>query len=215
MKVLVLGATGPSGILTCNHALQAGHQLVIYARNPSKLPKEIATHDDVQVVTGELTNLAALRSALDGCDAVVSSLGPLASQGPGPVITNGYKVILEAMRAQGVKRIIALGTPSMVNPGDKRGILDWLIVLLLKIIVPGPYRDIVALGELFVQTGDIDWTVVRVPYLTNKLGTAVVAGYVGDGKVGSILRRDAYARFVVDELEKREWVKRMPAISNA
>jgi uncharacterized protein YbjT (DUF2867 family) len=38
MKVLVLGATGPSGILTCQYALQAGHQLVVYARNPAKLP---------------------------------------------------------------------------------------------------------------------------------------------------------------------------------
>lgn len=236
MKVLILGGTGPCGILTCRYALQAGHQLVIYARNPSKLPKgmypifyrsrtepvllaaqytDITAHDDVQVVAGELTNLAALRSALEGCNAVISSIGPLPSQEPGLVVTNAYKVILEAMRAQGVKRIIALGTPSIVDPVDPRGILAWLLPFLIKLAMPGLYKDIVAVGALFRQTEDIDWTVVRVPFLTNKPGTAVNAGYVGDGKVGWVLRRDAYAWFVMDELEKGEWVKRMPAISNA
>lgn len=215
MRLLILGGTGPCGILTCRYALRAGHRLVIYARNPSKLPKDIATHDDVQVVAGELTNAVALHSALEGCDAVISSLGPHPLQGPGLVITSGYKVVLEAMRAQGVKRIIALGTPSIVDPADPRGFIAWLLPFLIKMIIPELYRDIIALGALFTQTDDIDWTVVRVPFLTNKPGTAVVAGYVGDGTVGWVLRRDGYAQFVMDELEKGEWVKRMPVISDA
>lgn len=119
------------------------------------------------------------------------------------------------MRATGVKRIIALGTTSVVSPADPGGFMAWLVSLFIRITIPGSYADIRTLGALIALTDDIDWTFVRVPFLTSSPGPEVVAGYIGDGKVGWVLRRDAYARFVVDELEKREWVKRMPAISNA
>jgi hypothetical protein len=131
------------------------------------------------------------------------------------VITNGYRVLLKAMREEGVRRLIALGTTSIPDPADLPGIMPWLVGLMIKTIMPGAYRDILAFGDLIRQTDDIDWTIVRVPFLTQKPGTAAVVGYIGDGKVGWVLRREAYAQFVMDELEKREWVKRMPWISNA
>lgn len=176
---------------------------------------DIATHDDVQLVTGQLTDLPTLTAALQGCDAIISSLGPAPTWRMEPVITNGYKIIFEAMRATGVKRIIMLGTTSVVSPVDPGGFMTWLVSLFILVTIPGSQADIRALGAMLALTDDIDWTFVRVPFLTSKPGTAVTAGYIGDGKVGWVLRRDAYARFVVDELEKREWVKRMPAISNA
>jgi putative NADH-flavin reductase len=40
-KVLILGATGPTGILTVREALNHGHSVTIYARNPAKIPSDI------------------------------------------------------------------------------------------------------------------------------------------------------------------------------
>jgi uncharacterized protein YbjT (DUF2867 family) len=48
-KILVLGATGPLGIYICQKALENGHQLTIYARNPTKLPNEISSNTAVKV----------------------------------------------------------------------------------------------------------------------------------------------------------------------
>ena len=49
MKIFVVGATGPLGIFICQEALRRGHSLHIYARNPSKLPKDVSGHADVNV----------------------------------------------------------------------------------------------------------------------------------------------------------------------
>ncbi|CAE6351988.1 unnamed protein product [Rhizoctonia solani] len=215
MKLLVLGATGPCGVLTCQYALRTGHKLVVYARSPNKLPKDIATHDDVQVVTGQLTDLSTLRSALSGCDAVISSLGPAMTRDPETHVTNGYKVVLEAMRAEGIRRLVVLGTTSMPHSFDVDTWTSWLVRLLISSVGPGAYKDVLSFGELISQADDLDWTIVRVPFLTTKPGNSYVAGYVGDDKVGWFLRREAYAQFVMDALEKGDWVKKMPVISNA
>ena len=45
--------------------------------------------------------------------------------------------------------------------------------------------------------------------------TDTVAGYVGDGKVGLKLARKGFAKFMVDELKNRQWVRKMPEVSNA
>ncbi|CUA77495.1 hypothetical protein RSOLAG22IIIB_02510 [Rhizoctonia solani] len=216
MKIFVLGATGPFGIVMCQSALQAGHKLVVYARSPNKLPKGKFSAPLVRfvLVGGQVTDLSTLRSALLGCDAVISSLGPTLTRDPETHITNGYKVILEAMRAEGIRRLVVLGTPSMPSPFDVVTWALWLARLLISTVGPGTYKDVLAYGELISQADDLDWTIVRVPFLTTKSGNSYAVGYVGDGKVGWFLRREACAQFVMDELEKREWVKKMPMISD-
>lgn len=42
-SVLVLGGTGPAGICLIRELLHRGISTTVYARNPSKLPKEIAS----------------------------------------------------------------------------------------------------------------------------------------------------------------------------
>jgi hypothetical protein len=119
------------------------------------------------------------------------------------------------MRAEGIKRIIALGTPSMPDSFDIHTWQLWLLRLVINTVGPGTYKDVRAFGDLISRADDLEWTIVRVPFLTTSPGKAYAMGYVGDGKVGWFLRREAYAQFMVDELEKRDWVKKMPLISNA
>jgi len=70
-------------------------------------------------------------------------------------------------------------------------------------------------GEVIRTKGDaLDWTIVRLPILTNIDSEEVVAGHVGDGKTGIYLSRKAYAAFTVHEVEKKEWVKEAPLISS-
>jgi uncharacterized protein YbjT (DUF2867 family) len=50
MKVLVFGATGPLGLLFVEKALDNGHVLTLYVRNPSKLPELIKSNENVKVL---------------------------------------------------------------------------------------------------------------------------------------------------------------------
>jgi hypothetical protein len=56
-----------------------------------------------------------------------------------------------------------------------------------------------------------------VPVLKNEVNAVVRAGYIGDDGAGATytLSRRGFAVFVVRELEKSEWIKKLPLITSA
>jgi putative NADH-flavin reductase len=218
MRVVILGSTGPSGILLIEEALSAKHVVVVYARNPQKLPAHLSKHPDITIVKGELEDPKALDTALTGADAVLSALGPTFGNPSGTPIARGYSAVLEAMRRAGVKRLIALGTPSIKDEqNDKFSLVYAAMVATVAVGANSAYKDIVAVGEVIRACDDVDWTIVRVPVLKNERNREVRAGYIGDGGAGSAytLARLGFAVFVLGELEKGEWVKQAPLITSA
>lgn len=58
-------------------ALRAGHQVTIYARNPSKLPENVTKDSNVEIVKGDFDDLDAVRTAVaKGAGTLVSFAGP-------------------------------------------------------------------------------------------------------------------------------------------
>ncbi|KAJ2919277.1 hypothetical protein MD484_g1102, partial [Candolleomyces efflorescens] len=216
-RLLILGATGACGIQLIRETLQTYKQctIIVYARSPEKLPEDLSSNEAIITIQGQLTDQDALGKALEGVDVVLSALGPGAMHPAGTPLAKGYQDLLLLMKKHGVKRLILLGTASIKDPNDK---FSWTFTALIKgvaTLAPNAYADIVAIGETVKTNGDgIDWTIVRVPFLTNKDSTTVVAGYTGDGKVGVRLARKAFAAFVLGEVEKREWVGKRPLISS-
>lgn len=217
MHLLILGATGPSGTLLVTEALNASHTVVIFARSPEKLSEEIRNDTRVTVLKGELDNESALSAAMENVDAVLSALGPKLSHGTypsGEPLARAYSLVIKAMVAHGVKRLIALGTPSIADPHDKQSLKWSFIISGLKILTPTVYSDIVGVGNVIRTEGDaLDWTIVRVPFLTNSSSRDVVAGYSGDGKTGTTLSRLGFATFVIQELAENKWVKEAPLVT--
>ncbi len=217
MHVVILGGTGPCGILLIEEALAAKHSIVVYARSPQKLPAHLSKHPEIRIVRGELTDGALLASALAGAHAVLSALGPAVGNPGGTPIARGYGAVLEAMRGAGVRRLIALGTASIKDAQDRWSFAYAAMVAAVWLGAGSAYRDIVAVGEVIRASEDVDWTIVRVPVLKNEKCREVRAGYIGDGGAGAAytLSRQGFAVFVVQELEKGEWIKRAPLITSA
>jgi putative NADH-flavin reductase len=72
MKLLVFGATGGTGGQLVEQALQQGHVVTAFARDPTKIR---LTHDDLRVVRGDILQPDSIETAMVGQDAVVSALG--------------------------------------------------------------------------------------------------------------------------------------------
>jgi hypothetical protein len=65
-----------------------------------------------------------------------------------------------------------------------------------------------------VRASDLDWTVVRLPMLTDDPKTGQVkVGYVGKGMGPRITRADA-ADFMLSQVEDKTYLHKSPAISN-
>jgi putative NADH-flavin reductase len=72
-RVALFGATGKIGHQVLDQLLGDGHDVTAFVRNPAKLD---LTHPELRVIQGELSDAAAVASAIRGADAVISALGP-------------------------------------------------------------------------------------------------------------------------------------------
>ncbi|KAI0358967.1 NAD-P-binding protein [Trametes cingulata] len=219
MHLLILGGTGPCGLQLIDQALALHHTLIVYARSPQKLPESVRKSPAVTVVEGQLTEADKLSEAMNGVHAVLSALGPAVKNGPfhpsNTPLAHAYSVIIDIMRKRDLKRLILLGTPSMKDEHDKFSLQFTVLVSGVSLFAHNAYKDVVAIGQTVRTSGeDLIWTIARVPILTEKPDKTFVAGYVGDGKVGTRLSRAAFAAFVLQELESNEWCKKAPLISS-
>ncbi|KAF8197921.1 hypothetical protein BJ912DRAFT_50007 [Pholiota molesta] len=216
MQILILGATGPSGLCLVRKSLSVypDAAIILYVRSPQKIPTGLATNPAITIREGTLNELDKVEDAIKGADVILSALGPIPGNHPkGNPIATFYGHVIHFMWKHSVKCIILLGT-SVITDTKDRFILPYnLLFAAIRIAISAPYWDIITTGETFMtQADNIDWTIVRVPILTDAPTEGVVAGYKGD--VGIWLSRAAYAAFSVGEIEKREWIRKTPLIAD-
>ncbi|KAF8640772.1 hypothetical protein AX17_000422 [Amanita inopinata Kibby_2008] len=218
MKILIFGATGPTGILLVLKCLGVFPvaTLVLYARSPGKLPKEIRDNPAVTVIEGQLDDVGAMNVAMDGVDVVLSALGPTGPIYPSDTpLARAYELIIQLMKRHKARRLICLGTASIKDSNDQHNLTFAILIKGVKTLARNAYNDIVAIGENLRALGhDIGWTIVRVPLLTNSSSEEVVAGYVGDGVTKAYLSRAGFAQFVTQEMSKNEWMNKAPLVSS-
>jgi putative NADH-flavin reductase len=211
MNVLILGATGASGKLVTDKALAAGHDVTVYVRNPAKVS---ASGPALKVIEGQLADTAALVSAITGQDAVISLLGP-SGRSSGTPYSSAMGEIVSAMERAGVRRLIATATPSDADPKDRSTLSFRLSIAMIKRFAGTAYVDLAAMGQIIRQS-NLEWTIVRLPWLTSKPNRRpVAAGYLGDPGVRLFfLSRDCLADFLIGQLTDRHWIRQAPVISN-
>ena len=127
MKITIIAATGGVGRQLVGQALASGHDVTAVARNPAKLPPDVLAAGTARVIAADLArpDPQVLESAVAGADAVLSALGPHNNSDAG-IAAPGTKAITDAMRAAGVRRIVAISaapvgtTPSPGRPHPPR-----------------------------------------------------------------------------------------------
>ncbi|KAJ5219991.1 NAD(P)-binding protein [Penicillium chermesinum] len=226
-KISANKITGGSGLAFIQEALDLSlpPRLVLYVRTPFKLPESITTHPKVIVVKGELSDQEALDFAMksNSVTSVISFLGAYIS--PSAIITrpkhtpigDSFPGIMQAMRANCVRRIMALSTPSYWIDG--KDVSTWRIsafAALPKIFVPQGNAEMVKVAQEVAGADDLDWTVFRVPHLSDGPGNLpVYAGYASPHHEGSLnLSRRSLGRWALEELRDPKWIKGVPFLGN-
>ncbi|KAE8312105.1 hypothetical protein BDV41DRAFT_307527 [Aspergillus transmontanensis] len=215
--ILVFGATGPSGTEFCSAALEQGHQLSLFVRNPQKLPLELSGNPNVTVIHGTFEDVTKMEQAV-GCGAriFVPFAGPIYGS-KGTPVTEAIKLIFPMLVANNYKRAMVLGTCSYPSPRDIGGIKWKLSVALIKIIGGSVYEEFRGLGE-FVASQDatqLQWTLFRAPFLTNGAEAPVTATHTGHDDDSFFLSRKSMASWVLKEMDTNSvQVGKTPVISN-
>ncbi|MER0241289.1 NAD(P)H-binding protein [Streptomyces sp. HSW2009] len=202
MRITLFGATGRTGRLLTQLALDTGHEVTAYARTPDKLR---ITHPNLSIVTGQLDNDAAILEAVRTADAVIEGVGSE---------SEATRRIITAMDTAGVKRFVAVSTCSVPDPNDLPDTRLKTLVHSVKTAAPRAYTEVRAAAQA-VRASDLDWTLVRVAKLNDEAASGnVKVGHYGHGAVDLSLSRADLAAFLLTQTSDDTYVRSAPAISN-
>jgi len=164
MKILIIGATRGTGKQMVLQALAVGHTVTALARDPGRVDIQ---HERLSVVRGDVMDPDTLAPAISGCDAVVSSLGPTSAyRKPTTLYSEGMRNVIQAMRAAGTRRLIAV-TAAPLNRDKDDTLLSRVLNKVLWTMIKEVYSDMARM-EAIIRSSDLDWTIVRPPRLIEK-----------------------------------------------
>ncbi len=209
MKLTIFGASGRTGQHLVQQALEAGHSVTALARTPSKISVQ---HPGLTLIQGDILDPACVEQAVSVADAVLSVLGPTANK-PDYIITKGTRHMLDAMQKHSVRRLIISAGAGVPDPNDDPQLINHVISFLLNVFSRHVVADMLQVVDL-VRRSDRDWTIVRVPMLTDQPRSGQIrVGWVGKG-TGPRLSRADMAAFMLQQLEQDTFMRQAPVISN-
>lgn len=164
MKITIFGATGKTGIEVVKRALEAGHTVTAFVRDPNKMTVK---NEALTVTQGDVTDKASVNKAIEGSEGVVVALGAAADMQADVVMAEGTANIIESMKEYGVKRLTVMSSFGM--SGENRGMallkqfgMDEEQISAIKPLLEDKKQQ----TEL-VRTSGLDYVVVQPTMLTD------------------------------------------------
>jgi putative NADH-flavin reductase len=212
-KFLVIGASRGIGLETVKTALRAGHSVRALGRSAASIPIQDA---GLEKVSGDALDSDTIRNALKDVNAVVQTLGvdisPRAIFERTTLFSQSTRILVDAMKAAGVKRLIAV---TGLGAGDSRGHGGLLYnAVVFPLLLKRVYDD-KDLQEWIIKSSGLDWTIVRPGLLTNSPATGhyCVLTARNDWRFGTISRADV-ADFIVRQIDDRALIGATPLLIN-
>lgn len=194
MKVLLLGASGKTGAEVVRQGMAAGHEITAFVRDPSRLK---GSYPGLAVKVGDARNVADLTQALEGQEAVISTLG--SNKTADALIARSTDALLEAAGKTGLRRMVMLSVARNYKPTP--------FIRLMARVMAGVVADRWA-GEDSLKNSNLDWTIVYAAKLTNgpKTGRIRIVGAGETVTFRSTVSRADVAEFMLARLTDSEAV---------
>jgi putative NADH-flavin reductase len=205
LKVLVFGATGPTGRELVAQALEQQHEVTVFARRPRGFPA------GVREVQGDaMREPQAIEESLQGREAVLCALGTGKVLFPNRLMERSLGNIVPAMERAGVGRLILM---SAFGVGDTARDAPLVPRVLYATMLAGVFAD-KARGEERVRAGTLDWTIVYPTVLTDgpRTGTYRAGERLALEGLPTISRADV-AHFMLAQLTSGAYIRKGVAIS--
>ncbi len=210
--VLIIGASRGIGLEAVKAALKAGHSVRALARSARRMRVE---HAKLEKMPGDARDMATVKRALTGVDAIIQSLGvsfgPEMILGPTRLFSKATRVLVTAMEEAKVKRLICV---TGFGPGDSRDCGGLLFGAAAYLLLGRVYDD-KALQERIVRRSKLDWVIVRPVILTDGRKTKAYRALVNSRRWrwGFISRADV-ADFLVKQIDDDAFLHKTPVLTS-
>ncbi|MGC1176870.1 MAG: NAD(P)H-binding protein [Candidatus Saccharimonadales bacterium] len=205
MQVTVFGASGRVGRLVVEELLARKHQPTVFVHRHNPFEGNVA----VTVVRGDIHVADDVCQALEGSDAVISTLGSWGTKQK-DVVSGGMAVIIPTMRKLGLRRIVSLTGADAHDTTDKPGAVQKISHMASGLLLGKIVKD----GEKHIRllrASDLEWTVIRSPVMNTFGGDNYALRPRWSSPVRTINRR-AVAKAMVDQLDSRDFICKSPTI---
>lgn len=207
MNIIVFGATGRTGQELVKQALEQGHIVTAFTRNPLKL--KIA-HPNLRFIKGDIIDYQIVEDAIKEQDAVLSALGAASPFKFDQSVVDGMKNIIRAMEVRGVIRLIYMSAILVKETRNNAGfIVRYIAPKLLSTEIAGHEAR-----EKMIRQSNLRWTIVRPCTLTNGKHLALFRSgeNISSGGFTVMISRADVADFMLRQLNDDKFVRRMPSV---
>jgi len=195
MKLLIIGASRGVGRVLLDRCLAEGHQATVLVRS---LWDSSLSRRNLQAVRGSILDKNAALEAAKNQDAVCITIGVRASLQRIHVFAPGTRIVVDAMKMAGVKRLVCV---TGIGAGDSEGHGGFLYDRILRpTLLASLYADKNE-QENVVRASGTEWTLVRPGFLTNGPYTGRYRAIADlDGVTAGRISRADVAEYLLREL---------------
>ncbi len=237
MTILVVGASGASGIRLVEELLNREQNVKVIVRSQEKLPDTIKNHKRLSAISASVLELSdeEMEQHVAGCDAVASCLGHnMTFKGmfgkPRRLVTDATRRLCMAIKANNPEtstKFVLMNTVANRNRDLNESIpfAQKCIIVLLRLLLP-PHPDNEQAAE-YLRTvigqkdNTIEWVAVRPSALIDEESASEIEVYpsptrsiLKDGHISRINVGHFMADLITNNDIWNKWKGQMPAIYN-
>jgi len=207
MKLAIFGATGKTGIELVKQALEQGHTVTAFVRDPARLA---IVDENLTFVTGDIFDAVIVGKAVEGQDAVICALGAGSDLKKTTIRATGTINIISGMQKHNVKRLMVV---TAMGTGDSWSRLSLVNKFFYATLLKSSREDHES-QEIAVKESGLDWTIIRPSGLTDTPRTGVYE--VGEDILAdtSKISRADVADLILKELEQNTRIGKAVTITN-
>lgn len=205
MNIIVFGASGKTGKLVVEQALNLQHKVTAFVRNLTKLQIE---HPNLHIIQGDALDEEAVQKAVSGQEVVISCLGSSSGLGKTTALHEMTQNIVKAMKVNHVLRIIYMASAGI----DKEisGLIGKLTMKMLGNVLEDHHNAVEV-----IKANDLTWTVARPMGLSDNPPTGSYREeHEGIPKGSRSISRADVADFITRALTDEKYLNQSVALGN-
>lgn len=207
-KVAVIGGTGKAGKYLVKQLLAQNISINFLHRKPETL--EI-NNPLIQLIKGDARDYEALLTLMQGCDAIISTVGQPA--GEPSVFSDVTTKVLKAMGELGIRRYMSTTGLNVDTPFDAKGAKTKFGTEWMYQNYPKTTTDKQVEYEVLAAS-PLDWTLVRLPMIQQTDDTPEVITSLLDCP-GDFISASSLGKWMITQLNSYEFVRKAPFVANA
>lgn len=205
MNILILGATGRVGREIVALALRERLHVTALVRTPAKMKY---TDENLILIQGNALNKDDIRRSIHGIDVVVSAL----STDGTTTLSESMPLIMEAMKTEGKKRLVTIGTAGILQSRTSPAILRYQASESKRKSTRAAEEHHKVYNML--KQSDLEWTIVCPAYLSDGERMEKYReerDFLPEG--GSVIAVSDTAEFTYRQIHSSEYIKSRVGIS--